>query len=485
MVQITHVCISDLHAGALTSLITPLDDDLNWSADLGPTGSTTTFATALNDLLGTMGKGTSTSPQLIILGDALDLSLSSPYRSAEVFRGFMGALMAKGTKLAKSILFIPGNHDHSIWTGDRASSPAFFAEGSRHTTRAFPPQDHLIVSTTLQNILKDLGVSVPTYYPNFGIGSKDSDKAIVFHHGHFVEHAYKLVSVLLHKLQGISIRHQTAEQLETWNGTWIDFGWSTLGDAGDLEKDVFTAYQLLLTGGAADLLQERLAASLSAWLAAEVGIPNTKMMGQGLDLLSIGVVDSLVGKFSQLERFMYTRHLSEGSIEGLKSYLYGAVLDQMINDLDDENAGDKQTTFIFGHTHKPFVDQVVAEGFSKPVSVYNTGGWVLDTSLFSTVEGAQVVFVDADHNTAALRLFAPPENGLVPLVTVECADPGPDNDLVTALKAQVLNEAGDENTPLWAAFAQAAANGYKKRQRKILQIAETADNEALKTGGWV
>lgn len=483
MAQVTHVCISDLHAGALTSLLTPLTPALEWTGvPDGVTRTTSCFAQALNATLKPLIH--ETAPELVLLGDGLDLSLSPPDRSFPVLRSFLGQLYGQGRQLSDRITYVPGNHDHWLWTEQRFADVHFDRPGFSHVSPAFAEPGKVGRSPKLNGLLNDLGVSVALYYPNHGLvpakGTADGERAVVFHHGHFVEPMYRLMSDLLGLLSGRPMGAQSCEELETCNGAWIDFGWSTLGDAGLLGKDVAATYQVLLTGAASEALPHRAASVLKGSLASLLGLPNTPAIEAGLDVASKGLVDALIGKLSQLERYDYTRHLSPSSIAGLRSYLSGAVLAQMAEELDP-SCLPKHTTFIFGHTHKPFEDQLVVAGFARPVSIYNTGGWILDTGLLSTVEGASVVFVDDQLNTAALRLFSPPVNGCMAGVEVVTADPSPGkSDLVTALEGAV-----DRNKDLWDRFSDAARQDYEQRQSLILKMAEDALAQAGQSGGLV
>jgi hypothetical protein len=483
LVQVTHVCISDLHAGALTSLLTPLTPGLEWTGvpdDV--TDTATCFAQALNATLKPLLH--ETAPELVLLGDGLDLSLSPPDRSFPVLRSFLGQLYGQDRLLSDRMTYVPGNHDHWLWTEQRFADVHFDKPGFSHVSPAFAQPGEVGRSPKLNGLLNELGVSVALYYPNHGLvpakGVADGERAIVFHHGHFVEPMYRLMSDLLGLLSGRPIGAQSCEELEICNGAWIDFGWSTLGDAGLLGKDAAAAYQILLTGGASEALHLRAAAVLKDRMASLLGLPSTPVAEAGLDVVSRGLVDALIGKLSQLERYDYTQHLSPSSIAGLRSYLSGAVLAQMAEELDPSSLP-KHTTFIFGHTHKPFEDQLVVAGFPQPVSIYNTGGWILDTSLLGTVEGASVVFVDDQLNTAALRLFSPPVNGCMAGVKVVTADPSPGkSDLVTALEGAV-----EANKGLWDRFSDAARQDYEQRQSLILKMADDTLAQAGQSGGLV
>ena len=124
---ITHVCISDLHAGALTSLVTT--DETPPLHNGKPTPSIEdTFAAAMSELLGGIKEKSSPNPDLVLLGDGLDLSLSPPDRSFDALKGFLTPLFETGS-FSTSMPFIPGNHDHSLWTEARFASPQFSQKG--------------------------------------------------------------------------------------------------------------------------------------------------------------------------------------------------------------------------------------------------------------------------------------------------------------------------------------------------------------------
>lgn len=514
--RITHLCISDFHSGALTSLTTPVDKDFNWTGNAHDTTDvTSTFAAALNATLASLeGKGVvdaAKPPDLVLLGDGPDLSLSPPKRSFDVMGGFLAALYGPG-HLSDQMVYVPGNHDHWVWSQQRYENAQFESADLGHATEAFvdihkvagtvgtravPPAE-IGLSTSLGNVLSRFGmaeVNAWVAYPNFGIRPEQGgdNRLVVIHHGHFIENMYRAMSDLLAALDGTGDFDGTCEALERYNGIWIEFGWSVLGDTGLLGEDVAAVYQILLTGGASTAFQHRLAAVMKTRVAQMLGLPDTLQVSGLLDMLTSGIVDSLVGKFSQLERFDYTRPLSASSLDGLKTYLSGPVWRQIRDELgqsafdppkkpSDRPAVAGRTTFIFGHTHKPFCDQLVVDGYAQPVSLYNTGGWILDTSLLSTVQGASVVFVDSAGNTAALQLFTPPVNETMPKVAVLTADPGDpdDNPLFTALKA-----AKDANQGAWDQLAEAAKADFELRQKLILTLSERALDKATKTGGLV
>ncbi len=320
-------------------------------------------------------------------------------------------------------------------------------------------------------------IVVPTYYPNMGLVNGAGDRAVVLHHGHFAEATYRMMNTLIAIMSGNNDVGEDVESLERYNGNWIDFGWSAIGADGVLGKDVTIAYHSLLTGAEATRFQQRIADHLAHVIATKFDLPPTKMIEEGLSIVARGIIESVVGTYSQLERYSYTEHLSYSTIETLKSYLSRAVLPQMQHEIDAPFPA--RTTFVFGHTHKPFEDQIVVDGFAAPLGLYNTGGWVLDTALLSTVEGASAVLIDDDLNTASIRLFGMPVDGQPTTVHAVSADiDRAENPLLGRLQAAI-----DANAGLWAAFSAAVADDLMARQTMILKMTEDADAQARAHGG--
>lgn len=473
--------ISDLHAGAPGSLLTVLDDKNEpLRNEVSPT--TSKFCTALRATLAEMGL--SQKPDLVLLGDALDFSLARPRDSVSVLKGFLSELCVP--EEFADITFLAGNHDHELWSAQR-----FSPEGTgiadpdtdsywSHTSCAFAPRDAVGTSTMLNAVLRSAGSdqTVASYYPNLGYaplpGSAPGDRrAIVLHHGHFVESMYKAMTYLVAAMTAKPTPPMTAEGLETANGSWIDFGWSVLGFDGKVGKEVSLGERLLQTGGGAHAFQQHLSKLLAGWAQDSLPIPHSHSVSQGFNLLSQGFVDGVVGGFSQLERYGYTEHLGLTSRKGLRDYIAQVVKTQMDDELDADAQPD-HTTFIFGHTHKPFSDQIVVPGFKRPVSVYNTGGWVVDTSLLSTVEGASVVFIDDEHNTATLQIYQMPDGHEIQCAHVSSADPRPDaeNPLV-----QALTKAVKAAHPAWHDFRNTVITELQRKQEMYLTLGEEAEQK--------
>lgn len=420
---------------------------------------------------------------LVLLGDTLDLSLGQPATAAQVFGGWLSCLPRQ--MLGGRITFVPGNHDHALWTAQRhahaAGDPTDPARWA-HVTPAFADRASLGGSAMLNALMPPGAGPALTLYPNLGLGPvtvQGEHRAVMLHHGHFIEAAYKLMTGLLTALSGQPAPPMTAASLETVNGSWIDFAWSTLGDTGPLGRQVALAEGMLVTGGGAHAIQDRMAAVLARMLKSSLPLPHEARLTDTMLDLSRGLVDSFAGAYSEQERFSYTDYLSRASQAGLLDYLDHVVAGQMARELGGDPS-QTRLSFIFGHTHKPFADQVIADAFARPVPVYNTGGWVLDTALLSSVEGAAVAFVDAQMNTALLTAYGLDGDGVVQKAAVSSADPVADADNPML---QALGNAVAQADPEWGAFRDAVSGDLDAKQQMYLhRAAQQGTGQTGRTG---
>ena len=469
--------ISDLHAGDPASLLTVLDDTYSpLPGVVSPT--TSSFSKAILATLNAMQLPA--LPELILLGDGMDFSLAKPDQSAAVLAKFLAALSPAQT--FGQISFVPGNHDHALWTlGRGGAAPSQGSDPGKaaywaHTSPAFVPPSGVGTTRILNDVLKAAGQLLPvaTYYPNLGLlpaqpAPSGLRRAVVLHHGHFVESTYLTMSSVLSALSGRSMFPMMAKAIEAANGSWIDFMFSAFGDDGALGKQVSLYERVMEDGAGAKAFQDRLAAFLTRQLLQSLPLPMTPQLTTALGYISKGLVDVIVGSAGQAERYSYNEYLTPSSLQGLIAYIGQVVLTQMVDELGANNLPE-QVTFIFGHTHKPFADQIVVPGFAAPVSVYNSGGWVLDIPQMSSVEGASVVFVDGDLNTATLQVYGMSENGSVLPAVVSSADPIPDAENPMFLK---LEKSVKANSKLWDSFRDTVEAELIKKCNMYLALADT------------
>ena len=479
MSRIRYVCLSDFHAGSKYSLLTHWDVEAGKvnPGEVSPTlGS---FAAALRAFLPQVCE---TAPTLILLGDVLDMAFSRMATTMLVFQRCIEALFpADGPELfSKEIVFLPGNHDHALWHSirERLHLAVLQAEGDTHEARFSPVTDLFARPTHRSRLLTGLCRSQPhlasaevcVAYPNWGL--KGERSTVVLHHGHYVEATYRIISSIRQYLSGTH-EPMTVERLEAENGSWIDFGWSTLGASGAMGRDISTLYAVMQSGRGAEDFLARLANMLARSVCARIPFGAEPKVANSVVMLSRALLDTTVGQGAELERLAYLDALSPAGVQGLRWYLDEPLCQQLGTALASP------LTFVFGHTHKPFEDEIVATNYPEPVRVFNSGGWVLDEPRLDTVQGASMVLIDEDLNVAALRLFGCPVNGVPTPVSVHGT--GRHSDIGNPLLAP-LQRALDNTREHWQTFSETVARELELRGRVMLDDVYRADQKAAGGG---
>ena len=479
--MIRYICLSDLHSGALTSLLT----DLSEAGDEGRLSAlpkkasalTQAFGAAFDAFLGHASASADAPPQLILLGDVLDLQFSRRSDATASALGFLRILSETG-RLSGEVIATAGNHDHAIWTDARQSLDAHAFTLSpedteyREATPAFSRAPEAR-SRLLDALLKEAGFTgCDLRYPNLGFAN---DQRMVFlHHGHFVEREYRLMTSLKDQLSGHRRGEIDAGKLAAENAGWIDFAWSSFGDAAGLGRDAERLYQNLLTTTGFRRLTANWSDKAADALGERLPMSGNVSMREALRKLSRVGFDMTLGAFRDTERYAEVEALTPGGLEGLLWYLEGPAARQIREELGGPQTvfrPPRDSTFVFGHTHKPFSERFRVPGYGAPVKVYNTGGWTLNGPRLDNAEGAAMVLIDDQLNTASVRLFSTPRNGTVPLAHVEMLSDG------SADAERFRDEIKgwlDASADAWRTLAKVAAEAYDLRQRYLLQL--TADD---------
>jgi len=473
--SIRHVILSDLHLGARDSLLT----HVHRSGEIaeGPSEVLASFANGLRETLGGT-QGNQQKPQLVLLGDALDLGLS-PF--GDVSKSFLQLLdafyPAQGPDLFdREIIYVAGNHDHHLWRiaqdngflsalesgqipGDLESVTNIFGRPS-HRCRLM---ESLFV---LRPHLRDASVKIA--YPNWGLSDSANKRAVVMHHGHYLDGMYRALSNVRGFLGDSEPRPATMRQLEQENGPWIDFLWSDLGSAGDIGTEVGSLYETMLSAGASHDFAESIARRITGGLHSKLGV-NPKMplkYGVTPDNLIRAAIDLTAGRAAERQRDGYGHVLGEAEIGDISWYLSTPVAHQMREELADMP---RELSFIFGHTHKPFQDELLVDGYDVPVGIFNTGGWVLDEPTLMPVQGCAAMLVSDKLEVASLRLFNDPTDGTMAPVRVEGS--GRSSRLVDD-----TSEAVDRASHHWADFSRIVhARIVEEADKRVRQLLEQSN----------
>jgi hypothetical protein len=475
MTDIRYVILSDLHFGAENSVLTALNERPATASGTGFTpdpSRPSPLLSGLIDGLRELTRGQDRPPTLILAGDILDLALSIDEVCAMVFRLFAHLAFGDGPPAFDPVIhYVPGNHDHHEWEITRENQYVSYVCGQPadaelvgpwHTTKLVPAAEHPVASSTLLTGLArsqaaGKGVHVEVSYPNLALLTPDERRCLVVSHGHFTESIYTLMSQLRNILypgqrSGLT---DDIDRLEQENFAWIDFFWSTLGRSGQVGTDMGLIYADLTSPTDIETLVSNLVLAMTAKSPGWLRRPERWALNAALR--------REVLKVARSERGTPSVALTAAGQTGLRDYLAGPVRGQLRDQLGHVP---EEVTFVYGHTHKPFVDQWSVPGFPTPVHIANTGGWVVDTATPAPVQAGVAVLVNEDLDAASLQFYRQdPASASVPVQLL------PAGGQPSAWHSELASRIDPAATP-WSTLAASAAEQVAQRHR--LQAATIA-----------
>ncbi|MFH1135278.1 MAG: metallophosphoesterase [Pseudomonadota bacterium] len=458
---VKYICLSDLHFGEEDSLLTNLVSGEDKVDPAAPSPVLNSLIACLRTVVEQFCDHAA-KPTLILNGDILELALARDEEAGMVFQRFLEGTMASGAELFSKIFFLPGNHDHHLWEMAREAQYVGFLGRNinQFTNNPLPRPWHatnMFVEDKVNPVrlaLLDAYAStarvpatpdIQIAYPNLGLLNSGGDKCVIFHHGHFTEDVYGLMSKLNRMFFKENKEPFHVWDLERENFAWIDFLWSALGRS---DVGLETIYEKISdTDGGAEVIDR-----LAFLLAEEIGWSWT-------DVAEKAILKKLLGwayhKYGLSEKLNTDEKLSEKATKSLYKYVENQLWRQMADNLVcralgvDElpknktfeqhtwNVKTPETVLVYGHTHKPFSCYKKFNNYPGVVDVYNTGGWVVETKKPSPLHGGAMVLVDEDLNVAAIRLYNEEEPGETikpPYVEEAPRDFRPPNPLYRRLK---------------------------------------------------
>lgn len=468
MPNIRYVCLSDLHLGEEDSLLTRVNDDRSVDTR-APSPALEALAGCIGALLRENPPG---SPVTLILnGDILELALQEMHEAILVFGHFMSLLMPPGNELFDEIICLPGNHDHHLWEIARETQYVNFIrdklkpdqqlQAPWHTTKVFMDmsgEDRLVnhtltVAARRFGGLRSDGPEILTAYPNYGVLKADgaTTRAVVFHHGHFIEKIYSAMSsAATYAIPGYKWP-EDVYLLEKENFAWIDFFWSTMGRSVPGVEEIYeTTDDPVKLRQRTDYLVES--------IARKRPVPQRWVEKPLLKkALRRYVVDRVAGKLErqQVGGLPPESPLTPEAREGLKLYVEGYLRRQM----ETESSPVPDTfSFVLGHTHKPFVDALAMDGAVGTLPVFNSGGWIVESTATVPVRGGSIVLIDDDLNVVSVRMY---NEGDYAARVEEPRRAGQEHsDLYKAVKQNM-----DAHQAPWTNFKQKVEEEVEKRYR--------------------
>ena len=462
MAPIRWVCISDLHLGALNSLLTNVTTD----GERVDASAASPVLVALCECLRSLRQPGQDPPELVVLGDLFELALTAPEDASATFSQFIGALLP-GAPTGPSRPPSGSCRETTIITSGRGASDDRYlnvleqdataapAPVDRHATHLLPANDRVPVRDRFIEILARRGnpsspLTVEQSYPNLGLVDESGKRAIVLSHGHFVEPLYRMMSLLDTVFGSPRSGAVEAWQLEADNGGWIDFFWSSMGDSGDIMRVTRTLYESLQS-------HEAMHAEIEA-IERAIKVAGRSRSSADVEAHAVAALLRAGVGTAVRERHRPGIILSPHAEAGLITYLNGAVATQVAAEIGRPD----DVTFVFGHTHKPFIESRDATAFSSPVSVVNTGGWVVDTPQRNPLKGASLILIDEKLNVASLCCYTEGPDASSYRLRIEPTNATGPNELVDELRASV-----DPDRDPWAQFAHCTQATVGDRGRQL------------------
>jgi predicted phosphodiesterase len=459
-----------MHLGAKNSLLTNLKTASTDTDPLAPSPVMKQLAECLKTLIG-IGQDVT----LILNGDILELALATDNESYMAFERFIELILKPGEQIFKRIIYIPGNHDHHLWELARETQYITFVDTCKpgdllpvpwHVTNMFVENDpNPVVPYTLNGLLRKYSLPedfrITTAYPNLALMKNGDQKCVIFHHGHFVESLYQLMTTLKNLIfnrgkPGQPIKPVRIWDLEAENFAWIDFFWSTMGRSGDVGKDVGILYEKMQDPDQFKKLLYNLADNLITeanppWWAA----------GAEKQVLK-WIVSIAVDRIGGTENLQTEKVLSEDAEKGLWAYMNGPLREQIRAEQGANMPPD--VTFVFGHTHKSFEEDMNFKEYTQWVKVYNSGGWVVESVDPQPLHGGAVILIDDDLNVASLRMYNENSSSSDYLVRVEEAlHPG---EAASPFCSYIQNLVKPSTDP-WRKFSDEVARAVHVRAQNL------------------
>jgi hypothetical protein len=481
MPDIRYVCLSDMHLGAQNSLLTNLGADAVTPEPLQASPPLKALVDCLAALIG-HNEQPSIKPELILNGDILELAVASDEIAVMAFERFVQLALDEHDLFDRTIHYLPGNHDHHLWETARERQYAEYiarheagspVEPPWHATHLFPAYDQdqrqkrrveaELLNAVVRRFPRLHDVTVEVHYPTFGLRSREGG-VVAFHHGHYAESIYRLMSRLKVALFPGSQTGPEAWDWEAENFAWIDFFWSTLGRSGTWGADVGLLYDMLQDERALQAVGRNLADSLSAMKSRTVPRFARRWTARA-------VIRHIANRVGSLERSRSADsrpqldspvQLTPAGIRGLSELVEGPLAQQIAADC---GGVPEQVSFVFGHTHKPYETRCAYAGYPRAVDVYNTGGWVVDTLQPEVQQGAAAVLIDENLHVATLRIYNQQRNHDSTPVRISAPTASPFLDRIRSLVHP------DEEP--WAGLSRAVSVAAPQRSAGLQAIIES------------
>ncbi|SYZ71901.1 putative Metallophosphoesterase [Candidatus Zixiibacteriota bacterium] len=382
---------------------------------------------------------------LILLGDIFDFSICSYKEAYEVGKAFFTQLQKD--KIAKYIIYVPGNHDADMWH--------FYEYQANIIVRMSagkPPYDFRFSVPGIIDGRKKAtgdrfflrGVSKNPKYPGFGYGGMFLDKitinettkgrqegkpivfafaypnlylitekeTVLMTHGHYLESYWSLLSEWVLKVVREDLR--IGDALDLWEMVAINFPLNQLACSGTGQSGPLTEIVRKIQREVKDKDLTRVKKYLDN-LDNEIDKLTPSSIWQLPREVATDALSNLVKKeiMKGLEKYSETRYSEEffhkrDVLDRFRRFMDCSLLE--IDLINKETSADIRPPryVIFGHTHEPIpwndpnAPKTMNTG-GNPVTLYNTGGWLNHMNKKTNQPefcGAEVFIYDSNRSDA-------------------------------------------------------------------------------------
>jgi hypothetical protein len=293
---------------------------------------------------------------------------------------------------------------------------------------------------------------------------------MMFHHGHFSESIYWLMSTLNTMLFPARQKPTHVWDVEAENFAWIDFFWSTLGRSGEVGQDMELIYDKMqnreafgevLNNLAASLVKRHLDTQESKFAQTPILGAVIRAIGEPIQARMLGwALRMTIGRVGESERSQTNVPLTEEGKALLRAYVEGPLREQIrIEQQSKKHPIPSEVAIVFGHTHKPFQETMRYDKYPQPVPVYNSGGWVVDTTTPDNTTGGAAILIDERFNAALLRMYTRVTNRAADSVKLEAVPETPFSKRIQSF----IDPARDP----WKSFSQITAEEIVIREKSL------------------
>ena len=360
---------------------------------------------------------------LVLLGDVMDFAVSSYQEAYEAGKHFF--IQLKNDRIAKQIIYVPGNHDFDLWHTIeyevnvinkimnskpvelfRFSVPAIIDDRTNSNTRGLTlrnvtakniPDKPKYAGLFLDYIIGGDTIGFNFAYPN--IYMVIDNESVLITHGQYLEKYWSMTGDYALRIFGNELDIKDKTRLDLKEMVGINFPLSQLSSSGSGQAGPLTERIQAIE----HMVYDKKYANLEAYLDRSIRI----LKSQGgfifrILLCLINAKKKVIKAVSTMEKARYNEEFTQNE-EVRKRFMdfYAASLkeiDDLKNDILPFNIP-SPTKVIFGHTHVPIPwgftgkpnDKPLYAPNGRPIFLYNCGGWLVEKN-----EGGQEEFKGAE-----------------------------------------------------------------------------------------